>query len=217
MKKFGKKLVAMTLAGAMALAPMTAFAADTTQAPASDSTTGTGSVEDWVDTDVFCVVLPTTTGNEFNFILDPQDLITKTSGAKYSGKTFDSSAKGLYFANVAGSPAKDYSGTSDKLKVINKSTGDVDVSLEATVTGLDGITLSDTDAFADTASSIYLKAVCGSDDGVLTENGVTVGDSITALQNAYKFNYNTSSSKYEYIIDTSVAATDDDFNDIEFY
>lgn len=76
--KMNKKLVACTLVTAMAVSPMSVFAADeTSEEKANNSITGAGDMEGWVDEDQFLVTLPTTTAENLAFKLDPQGLLGK--------------------------------------------------------------------------------------------------------------------------------------------
>ena len=86
MKKTLKKLMVFSMTGAMMLAPMSAMAAETveTASPAEGTQNGIGSLEGYVDKNVFAVVLPTTDENTFKFTLDPQGLI---SASKDSGSS----------------------------------------------------------------------------------------------------------------------------------
>lgn len=160
MKKFGRRIMALTLAGAMMCAPMTAFAQEV-DSPVQDTVTGSGSVEDIVNMDVFKVVLPTvsvtsgdTTTNVLDFTLDPQQLLY-TIDQQNSGTTYSDST--LYFANTGGT----YSDTSDELIITNKGTLPVDVYLDASVSGLgdSGLSLATANSWSGnsaTAKELYL-------------------------------------------------------------
>lgn len=191
-----KKVLAAALAATMLLgSTVTAFADEGTAS-------GTGTVEGVVKKDVFNVVLPTesTANSALAFILDPQGLIKETSGSAHTGKTFEDAT--LYFPNTGDK----YTGTSDEFEITNKSTVDADVSVKATVTDNDGITLSTDKTFAnDTSASMYLAIVDDDHtDGVAIEaDGATVTSKIDkAPDGAYKITYDTDSSEYKYDIDS---------------
>lgn len=169
MRKRFKKFVVVTMACMLTLTPMTVFAEDTdsTTAPATGDLTGSGDIEGIVNKDVFCVTLPTIADNAdtFDFILDPQGLIKATANAAHSGD-FEETAS-LFFHNSAADAAKDYSSTSDSLEIVNKSTFDVDVTVNAEVKNLTDATseaagtyeivMKDTNSYTeDTATSMYL-------------------------------------------------------------
>ena len=145
---FGKKrLLALTLAATMVMgSSATAFADEGSQ-------TGTGDIEGIVNTDVFSVALPTATDETYSFILDPQGLIEATESAAYSGATFE--GDNLYFKTSDST----YGDTSAVLTAVNKSSFGVDISLKATLTGYDGLTVASSadDATSDTEDpAIYL-------------------------------------------------------------
>lgn len=203
-----KKIVAGVLATTMVISgSVTAFATEM-----SGGTTGTGELEGTVSTDVFSVVLPTinTGDSTFDFILDPEGLITATTAARYSGDTFGSGT--LFFSNSSGTT--DYSNTSDALKVINKSSVDVDVVLSATVSNAEGISLTSDSTFADdTSASIYLAIKSGTDETPITESGATVKTQIAAAPSgAYEVQWNSTDSKYEYVLADEANTTFADYS-----
>ena len=144
--------------------------------PSSEGTSsGTGTLEGTVDTDVFAVVLPTDSESAFDFILDPEGLIAATDEAHYSGKTFEE-GKALYFSNAAADKTTDYSSKSDLLDIINKSSMKVDVSISAALTDNTDIKLAASKTFEnDTDTSIYLALI----DGDEAETALTAGLSMT--------------------------------------
>jgi len=134
-----RKLLALGLAGLMIISSaMPVFAADATTEPATGSISGTGTIEGYVDKDVFTVTLPTVTTT--NFSVDPQELKlavdadyevdeTKATAGSYGDKVI------FNYTPEGGSAAGDYTKSAD-IKVVNKSTFDVDVKVDAAVTGL---------------------------------------------------------------------------------
>ncbi len=181
MKKF-KQLTAVALAVTMIAGSSMAVLAEE---PVKEGTvTGSGEVEGTVDTDVWNVVLPTVADGDttYNFILDPEGLIAATNAAHYQGKTFEENAS-LFFNNVAADKTKDYSSTSDAKQIVNKSSYAVDVTVTATVTPGEGISINPDNTFAnDTTPSIYLAV---KDSNSKTEAVGTTGTTVlTATMDA---------------------------------
>lgn len=158
-----KKVIALTMAATMALAPMTALAEDTPVTDpekASGSITGSGEME-YVNKKVFSVTLPTTTDDSVNFTVDPQGILAVKDAVAY---TLGPGA--LYFANYASDGSVTYSNETDPSVIVNRSSYDVDVSFGVDVTLPDGITLAEkaddlTDA---TTPTIYLAMQEAGDD-----------------------------------------------------
>lgn len=125
-RKIFKKVLAGTLAATMVLGmSMTAFAADEN----SGSGTGAGDFEGHVNRKIMMVTLPTAKNTTFAYKMDPEGLIPATESAKYEeGTTFEEGAN-VYFL----SSEKNYTKDSEKLKVINKGTADVDVTVKAEI------------------------------------------------------------------------------------
>lgn len=201
MKNSIKKIIATAMSATLVLSSsVLAFADDNV---ANGNTSGTGSMEGTVSTDVFNVVLPTIPADDttFNYILDPEGLIEKTESAKYAGKTFEKGAT-LYFANTATGAAYDYSSTSDSLTVINKSTMDVDVTLNATISAVDGISMAADNSFQDSRTSLYLALTDGTSSAAIdATEGATITATVDAApEEAYEYNWNTTENKYEYKI-----------------
>ncbi len=136
-----RKLLALGLAGLMIISSaMPVFAADATSEPATGSISGTGTIEGYIDKDVFTVTLPTVTAT--NFSIDPQELkmAVAPAASKYQLDGADATAgygkKVIFnYTPEGGSTAADYT-KSASIKVVNKSTFDVDVKVDAAVTGL---------------------------------------------------------------------------------
>ena len=202
-RKILAALMAMSMVAAMS--PMSASAIGTetvTSAPASGTGEANGSFEGKVDTDVFHVVLPTIT-NELNFIMDPQGLIKETmansTNTKYTSKKFGTGT--LFFLNATDKQdGNDYSNTSDKLTITNKSSFDVDVEISATVSGNGVVALTSDSTFAnDTSASLYLALKDVPADGsdatvapITAENGATLTATITGAPSQYEVVYDNS-------------------------
>lgn len=206
-KKFVTKIVALAMASAVMVAPVTAQAADT-EVTDPDTATGTvqgsGEVEAIVDKDVFAVVLPTVAdhASTFNFILDPQEVIKSTSNAAYANATFNDHT-GVYFNSATDTYGKD----SAVLTAENKSSYDVDITLSATASDLADATkgytipLTSDNTFAnDKTTSLYLALVSGGKTEPLTSEGATITNKIAALPDAYEIAYDSASSAYKYQI-----------------
>lgn len=79
--KLNRKFIACALATTMAVAPMSAFAADEDISEIKDAKAtieGEGGLEGWVEKDKFLVTLPTVDAEGLKFTLDPQGLIEAT-------------------------------------------------------------------------------------------------------------------------------------------
>jgi hypothetical protein len=111
-------------------APVTAYA------NAKGNSTGTGSNEGPMENHPIKLVLPTVASGTYNMILDPHDLIARTSNKKYTGKTFvtnyDDSSKvnnRLFFNDAT----DHYDGKSASATVTNKSYDDVNLIVKVEV------------------------------------------------------------------------------------
>jgi hypothetical protein len=125
-----KKILAGTLATTMVLSSsLMAFAGE--DETKSITAEGAGTLEGFVATNIFSVTLPTNADTALTYIADPQNLIANTKAAAYSGKTFEPDAN-VFFTNASGD--YNYSSTSDKLTVINKSSAPLKVSVTAKAT-----------------------------------------------------------------------------------
>lgn len=219
-----KKLMAVGLAATMVMGSSVVAFAD--EPANTGNTTGTGTVEGVVNKDVFSFVLPTINvgTSPLTFTLDPQGLIAESMAnsagkADYTGKTFETDAT-LFFANdKSAGAANDYSSKSDKLKITNKGTVKADVTLKASVSDNEGISLSSDKTFADdTTASMYLAVIDTADNtaGVpITDNGATISATLDAVDASnYEVKYDTGESKYKYELKTGVKDTE--FKTYEF-
>lgn len=172
----------------------------TTSSDAQGTVNGTGGMEGQVSEDVFCVVVPASvqggnaaTFDGFDFVMDPQKLITQTEAEKYvsgSSAAADSfvADKTLYFVNRTDRKLDD---TSDYVLVTNKSSMDVDITLEAEMKNYTGITLSETKDFADDSISMYMAVIGnGKETAIKETDGAEVKGTIKrAATDAYKIVY----------------------------
>lgn len=173
---------------------------------------GSGSMAGHVEKDVFNVVVPACmTGadagfNGFDFVLDPEMLISKTDAAKYisdsnAGVTGFEEDKTLYFLHKTSGTIGD---TSDFVKVTNKSSMDVDIKLIPKITGLTAITLSDTATFTDDSTSMYMAVTDGTTSTAIKADGSNpVTDTIEGKLDAYDMIVNAS-GKYEFTLKDDV-------------
>lgn len=224
-----KKILAVSLAGAMVLGNASAvFAADK-----EGSATGEGETQYVAANDVFDVVFPTTADNAttFDYLLDPDGLISKTNGDRYTGKAFDD-GKTVYFlrsakvdgtvGGTAGTGNCDYTDTSDEIKVVNKSTKAVDLKVTAKVATVDGIKMAASDTFTDsegtasTDTELYL-ALVGTDgttpeEKAITADGTELTASIAADSNAYTVKWvaaaNDGNGEYQKVLSDAAKAAD---------
>ncbi len=139
-------------------------ASETASSGAEARQAGTGTVSESEETDhVFQVILPVGTDDVFDFIMDPQQLITKTEAAAYEGSRFEEGAT-LFFRHSDKSAEETYSSSSDALTIINKGGAPVEVELTASVVpdSLGGIVMTDDrDFIDDTDPSLYLALTDG--------------------------------------------------------
>lgn len=199
MKKFGKKLMALAMAGVMMCSPLMVSAAETSDksvALAGGSSTGSGSLEGWVDSEVFIVDLPTEPvgGSPYNFKLDPQHLLNKTQGDTYT----NADATVWFGTNP---------GTSEPLKAKSKSNIPVELSVTASVAGLKGtsaeIVMTDDDTFTDdTATSLYMGVNLDGATAAIAAGKTEAKASVTleaVAEDKFEFKYDAGSDpKYTY-------------------
>lgn len=212
-----KKLMVFSMTGAIALSPMSAMAETVeSNSPASGNQTGNGSLEGYVNKDVFAVVLPTATEATFKFTLDPQGLIAESqtsSAAKddFKSATVEEGAT-LLFKNTNGN----YTSKSDTLTAKNKGTSPVDVSVEADAQNIDpSVKLSSSETFDGTDPAIYLALTSGSTTNTMDTDTkkATLKTSLSGVNSEnYQVKYNT--DKYEYVLKDDVA--DSEFPKVDF-
>lgn len=107
------------------------------------------------------VLLPTNTENIFDFIMDPQQLISMTNAAAYDGRKFEKNAT-LFFMRSDESRKEDYSSASDAIKIANHGNIAVEIVLTAQISSLGDITMTDDKAFKnDSKTSLYLALTDG--------------------------------------------------------
>lgn len=151
-----KRILALCSASLLALAAFPVFATDPSKT-ASGKVTANGSLEGYVDMDVFSVELPVIPEDTLDFIMDPEDLLLKDSSA-YPGATFYE-GNGLYFQTSTNI----YTENSTGITIVNKSSVPITLSVSASVDlSQEGVSLTDDPEFMnDTTPSIYLALTDG--------------------------------------------------------
>lgn len=190
------------------------------------SPSGGGSLEG-VLSDVFNVVVPTQSGvsegalynSKLDFIMDPHKLAKPGSGSFVDASSLEPDAT-LFFKNMEAGKKYDYSSTSDGFTVINKSTAAVDITLDAELSGMDGVKLTGDRAFTgDTGASVFLaltdnKGKCFSID----KFGAIMKTTLEGRLDAYDVKYVPSTDKYKYELksDSALAAAGISFEEYIF-
>jgi len=185
MKK--RKLLSLGMAALLVISStFAAFAEEATSAPATGTIEGSGSLEGFVDKDVFVVTLPTTPNADFK--IDPQELLLATKGS--SNLKLDGSDMVAGYGDdilFIGDGAGNYLSESKNISIVNKSTFAVDVSVGAKLTGLTKANDSDgkggytidvigKDASFATNTAIKMKLTATLTNGDGTEYVLTDGD-----------------------------------------
>lgn len=126
---------------------------------------------------VFQVIFPGDTEHIFDFIMDPQKLISQTDAAAYGDSVFEEDAT-LFFRRMDGRAAEDYSSSSDALVITNVGTEDVDIVLTASITwdSAEGIHMADDPGFPeDMDASLYLALTDGEQtEAIVGEEGASI-------------------------------------------
>ncbi|MCH5259078.1 MAG: hypothetical protein J1F18_04955 [Lachnospiraceae bacterium] len=216
MKRF-KKLAAVTMAATMLLGSSLMVSA----AGPSGGDTGSGSFEGYVEeTSVFSASVPTNAANVFNFFVDPNGLLEKTEYKRLAGKTADDFETGstLFFTRTPSDTVKEFGKDSEKVTAKNMSSYDVNIEVSASITGIDGITMADSDTIgADVEDpTLYLAIVSGSKTvAVKADEGGLLSGEIAGTPGNFEIQYNTEKGKYEY----AQKATDQlsDWAEYDFY
>ena len=152
--------------------------------------------------EIISVDLPTV-GDEspFDFYIDPQGLLYDTGAVRHGGGVVEEGAYLLFHNHDDGD--YDFSGRSDRLKVTNRSTVPVNITITAKISDLGDLRMDQDGSFEDEDDcAIYLAIV--DDEGnerVLSEDGeVSVEVELSsAPSEAYTFRYDESTDTYEYV------------------
>lgn len=221
-----KRFLAAVMAASMVFGNSVAALAanDYTVPPAEGELSGSIALEGVVDPDVFRVELPVVSAGDvktaFDFIMDPQNLIEQTEGARYvsgqgirniSTNKFDYGT--LYFANTSSNgDVLKLSPSSNELKITNKGTMDVNVKLTAKVVSLNDVKLVNTSTISAGAEpSVYLALSGNGTQKAISENGVEMEAVISGNDDAYAISWNTAEEKYE-----KVASANSTFASFDF-
>lgn len=217
--------IVMTLHGSMAV-----LASDRASilGKMTETRIGVGNLEGTLaDRDVFNVVLPVIPGNgtvsantpvpsAYDFIVDPKGVAADK--LKEQGKKVESGVN-LYFQNKENS-SYDYSSTSDAFTIRNRSTMNVDVELEASLTGMDDIKLTSDSSFANSMSASIYLALRDNKGGIMSNDvyGAFLKTTLKGQPDAYEIIYDPTNDKYKYQMksDAALAADKIVFDDYTF-
>lgn len=207
-----KKVLAGMLTTTMVLGMGTTAFAQTGDATGSGSGTGTGSFEGHVDKEVVAVTLPTADATTFSYKMDPEGLIAATDQAKYSDASFEE-GKNVYFL----SGENTWTSESKKLKVVNKGTVDVDVTVAAKTAENTNVAMSTTDTFTetDTAAKLYLGLKVANKAAVAVDTTDTAGKVVVGLR-GNEANYEVTSTDAGYAFTAKSGVPDTAWNNFEF-
>ena len=173
-----------------------------------------------VPADVFKVILPTIPEDDttFDYILDPQGLIELTDAKKYGGTdevAFEHD-KTLYFKTSKSDDGRPvYDNVSNALTVTNMSSREVQITVKATITSSEGITMSESSTFdaGDTSPSIYLALTDGTNTIPITSEDAVINAVIDAPEDAYETVWDGEKNVYE----LTDAAKEDDYDGFQTY
>jgi len=178
-----KKILAAALAATMVFgSSISVFADDPVTSGGSD---GAGKSEGHLEKKVINVDLPTIAegATPFSYTMDPERLISATSGAKHSGATFPAAEgdTGVYFLTAANT----YANKSNTLTVTNKSSCDVTLSVKVKTTASDGgkdIALAESSTVATTGDpNLYLGLKVGDETTVVSATEQTITANIAGI------------------------------------
>lgn len=234
-KRNMKRFIAIALGTTMAVgSTMTAFAADL-GGDGDDTTTseqgvaeGEGQYEGGeLKYPELQVSLPTIPAGTYNYIADPNGLISKTTAEdgtidKYENSTFTGSTGIFFLTSTADDGTKTYSENSAALSVTNENAQDIDVSvkLEQKQAGDPSIQFAESATFEsdDTANKLYLAITDGEAQdpniAALSANGVaTVKTKVEGVAENYEPAYSEQNGySYEKKADDELV----DWNDCSF-
>ncbi len=185
---------------------------------------GSGEMEGSVVQEVFSVVLPTVADNDdrFNYVMDPLELIQEATNKKYAGYDFETGKRVYFYTGVDNaSGALQYDDVSQTLKVENRSSDSVDLTVTLKVTGVDGIALTGDSAFTgatdpsmyfaliDTAGTPNKYAIDANGIATHTETltKLTAEDSSSNPVDAHIIQWNPIRNAYEYVENTTPGTT----------
>lgn len=207
-----KKMLAGMLAATMVLGMGITALAQTGTETGTGTGTGTGSFEGHVDKDVVAVTLPTADATTFSYKMDPEGLIAATNKDKYPDASFEE-GKNVYFLSGEDTWTSD----SAKLKVVNKGTVDVDVTVVAKTAANDKVSMATSDTFAenDTAAKLYLGLKVADKAAVAVDTTDTAGKVVVGLR-GNEDNYEVTSTDSGYAYTAKSGVPDTAWNSFEF-
>ncbi|WP_027209135.1 hypothetical protein [Butyrivibrio hungatei] len=178
-----KKILAAALAVTMVFGSSISAFAD--GPVTSGNTDGAGTSEGHLEKKVINVDLPTIAegATPFSYTMDPERLISATSGAKHSGATFPAAEgdTGVYFLTAANT----YANKSNTLTVTNKSSCDVTLSVKVKTTASAGgkdIALAESSTVATTGDpNLYLGLKVGDETTVVSATEQTITANIAGI------------------------------------
>lgn len=171
---------------------------------------GTGSYEGGeMPYPTLSITLPTIPEGTYDYIADPNGLISATSAAHYDGATFNDTT-GVFFktTDAEGDTKAIYTNKSKALEVTNNNAQDVDVTikLEQKTAGDEGIAYSDTGTFEaeDTAQKLYLAVTDDADsDPQISALSASAAATLTTTVAGNPDNYDpnwTETNGYQYTL-----------------
>lgn len=212
-----KRIMAVVMAATMvAGSSMVAFAGS--EPVTSGNITGAGTSEGHVEKKKTVVQLPLdATDSTFAYTMDPERLISVTSHEKYGDKVeFPTTGDtGVYFNHGAkGGDGDDkdnvvYQNISKSLKVVNKSSHDIDLTVKAESVASDGgkdiPLVPEADIATATDASLYLGLVVGTKSDTNIAKAIdeeaaaeTSGVTIAGTESNFKIAVTTDGNGYEY-------------------
>ncbi len=209
MKKGLRKAIASMLAVTMVLGSsiMSFAGGDTPAAGVSNNTslTASGNFEGHVDKSVVNVTLPTVSADNYNFIIDPEDLIAQTDGARYEDAQFVSeNSTGVYFpTSVSDNGDTIYTNESVSGNVTNKSSVSVNVTMAIELTDLnDSITMVSKNGVSEgTDANLWLAVTDGTNEEEVAETSAELTAMVPGTDGNYMVSWNAAKSEYQYVID----------------
>lgn len=211
-KKNLKKFAAVTLAATMAFgSTMMVFAEgdDATTTPAVGEAEGTGNYEGGeMKYPTLSVTLPTIPAGTYDYIADPNGLISATNNTKYSGATFTDTTGVFFLTDPTG---KTYTNKSAAQEVVNQNAQDIDVTikLEQKTAGDSIVKYAESETFdsTDKENKLYLAvtddATSDAKVAVLKENSVaTLTTTVAGVPENYEPGY-TAADGYKFTLKTS--------------
>lgn len=209
-KRF-KKFMTVALAVTMLFGSTVAVFAEEVEAGTPGVQVGEGTYEGGeMKYPTLSVTLPTIPEGTYDYIADPNGLISTTAAAHYDGATF-SGTTGIFFKSIdaEGENKATYSERSKALTLTNENAQDIDVTikLEQKSAGTEGIVYSDIATFdsTDTAQKLYLAVTDGAVSDAKTSalsstKAATLTTLVKGTKGNYKANYDQSTG-YQYVLD----------------